>query len=144
MSHARIRHWLLADLEDSFLEDILRKGREVRFAAGDVIFRQGSRSDGVYLILDGTVEVSAVGSGGDTALAWASADDVLGEMGALDGMSRSATARAVTPCTAHFLPSETFRVLLRDSAPTCLRLLDVLARRLRGANLLVAELPLPR
>src|SRR6266545_1330044 len=85
-------HWLLRGLPAEQLDPLLNVGHESRYVPGDVIFREGEPSDGLYLILAGTVQVSAMGGGGEGVLAVARPNEVLGEMGVLDGARRSGTA----------------------------------------------------
>lgn len=127
-------HWLLTGVPEGELRPILDAAREVRFAQGDVLLRQGDPSDGLFLIIDGSVHVSTANGRGDTHLTLVTGDEVLGEMGVLDDEPRSASAVAVSSGLAYFVPSNAFRAGLQGSGRVSYRLLLVLADRLRKTN----------
>jgi CRP-like cAMP-binding protein len=81
------------------------------------------------------------GEGGETFLATVRANEVLGEMGVLDGEHRSGTATALTLCAAYYLPAESFLDLLEQSSLASMRLLALLCQRLRKTNGRLVELP---
>src|SRR2546430_266085 len=99
-------HWLLEGVPLDALQPLLAAGGESRYLPGDVIFREGDASEGLYLVLAGTVRVSATSSKGETVLSSAHQNEVVGEMGVLDGQRRSATAVSVAVCSLYFLPTE--------------------------------------
>jgi putative ABC transport system ATP-binding protein len=72
------------------------KRREL--AAGELIFTQGERSDLVYVIERGDVQIfRADARGAEETLATHGPGDYFGELGPLLGLQRSASARAMTP-----------------------------------------------
>jgi CRP/FNR family cyclic AMP-dependent transcriptional regulator len=74
---------------------VLELGHPRQYNGGDVLFNQGDRSNFVVIIIDGYVKISAVtGAGAESLLAIRTAGDVVGELAAMDGLPRSATARA--------------------------------------------------
>ncbi len=134
-------HWLLTGIPEEVVEPALRAGREARYVPGDIIFREGDPSDGLYLVTAGIARVTVTGEGGETFLATVRANEVLGEMGVLDGQPRSGTATALTLCAAFFVPTEAFLDLLERSTLASMRLLALLCQRLRRANGRLVELP---
>lgn len=82
------------------------------FSAGARIVSYGERSDGVYLITGGQLEVT---SASGIVLDQAGAGSCIGELGVLLDLPRSATVRAVTHTTALWLKAETFRDCLQDN-----------------------------
>lgn len=137
------QHWLLTGLPTEQLDPLLNAGHEARYLPGDVIFREGEPSDGLYLILAGTVQISAMGGGGEGLLAVARPNEALGEMGVLDGAPRSGTAKAISMCATYFLPAEPFLDVLERSTLVCMRLLVLLAARLRRADTMIVGAPEP-
>jgi CRP/FNR family transcriptional regulator, cyclic AMP receptor protein len=135
------QHWLLEGVSLDNLKPLLASGAESRYLPGDVIFREGEAAEGLYLVLAGTVRVSATSNKGQTVLASAHQNDVIGEMGVLDGQQRSATAVAVAISVLYYLPTEPFLDLLERNTAVCMRLLAVLTSRLRAADARLAELP---
>jgi CRP-like cAMP-binding protein len=134
------RHWMLEGVPAGDLQPLLGAAREMRLLDGDILFREGDESDGLYLITAGTVCVSATGEDGETFLATVSAGDVLGEMGVLDGQPRSGTATAEGDTAAFFLPTEPFLDVLETSTAVCMRVLMLLTNRLRVSNGRLGEL----
>jgi CRP-like cAMP-binding protein len=127
-------HWLLAGVPTQQLQPLLTNAHEVRFLRGEVIFEEGDRPDGLYLISDGSVRVTASNERGEVLLATIGANNVLGEMGILDGEPRSGTATAIEPCTAYYVGMEPFLDTLELSPQLCMRLLALMTDRLRLAN----------
>lgn len=78
---------------------------------------------------------------GDTFIGNVRANEVVGEMGVLDGEPRSGTAITMSVCAAYFLPTEPFLDLLEVSTVVCMRLLALLAQRLRATNARLNDLP---
>jgi CRP-like cAMP-binding protein len=134
-------HWLFADLSPEEVERAVESVREIRFKPGDVLLRQGDPSDGVFLIGAGSLHVSAINDRGATFLNQIHAGEVLGEMGALDGELRSATAIAITGGVAYFIAAEEFRNLTQRSIDACYRLLMLLVSRQRRTNERLMQLP---
>jgi CRP-like cAMP-binding protein len=127
-------HWLLAGVPMPQLRPLLANAHQVRFLRGEVIFEEGDPPNGLYLIADGTVRVTAANERGEVLLATIGPNNVLGEMGVLDGEPRSGTATAVQPCTAYFVAMEPFLDTLELSPQLCMRLLALMTDRLRVAN----------
>jgi putative ABC transport system ATP-binding protein len=73
-----------------------RPPQQVAFESGQMVFEQGDRSDLIYTIEDGEVElVRQRADGTEEALAVVGPGRYFGELGPLFGLQRSATARAV-------------------------------------------------
>ena len=72
-----------------------RPPRTVRLAPGEVLFKQGSMGDEIYVVSDGELEiVRELAGGGEEPLKTVTQGDYFGEMGPLFGLPRSATVRA--------------------------------------------------
>ncbi len=86
---------------------------ERRFAAGLSIFEQGDRSDVVYMITSGEVDIVRVHADGtEDELNRLPAGQYFGELGALLGFPRSASARARTDVVACAYSPRAFRRLV--------------------------------
>ncbi len=70
--------------------------RDVELAPGDILIRQGAMPDDVYVLEDGTVEVTRDGE----RIAMLGAGDVVGEIALVDPQRRTATVQAATPVRA--------------------------------------------
>ena len=96
--------------------DAKAKTTRRRLAAGDVLFRQGDASDLVYVVDDGTIEISReLADGGEELLAELGAGSYFGELGPLFGLRRSATARAASAAKVTGLTVAAFRERAGDS-----------------------------
>jgi hypothetical protein len=113
--------------------------KQRRFETGDVIFTEGEDSGEAYLIHSGRVEIVKSSAGGGLCLAVLGAGDVLGAMGLLDDLPRSATARALEPVLTSAVDSEEFLHLILEEPEEALELLRALFERLRTMNQKLAE-----
>ncbi len=138
------RRELKADVFSGVLDEqgALQAGATVEtFLPGEVLFREGDPSDGTYVILDGTVRI-LVGSrdGQEIYLGAAGPGDTIGELGALDGGPRSATGVAETDLRALFLRREAFLQFLCAHPDQAIRLMRILAARIRAADRQLVDL----
>lgn len=110
--------------------------RRRRYPRGETVFREGDPCTGLYVVEDGRVKVRVTSpEGKERILALLGPGDVLGELAVLDGGPRCADVVAQEECTLIFLDGEEFREFLRGHPEASVRLLRLLARRLRSADL---------
>ena len=76
--------------------------------SGEIIVRQGTTGDSLYLVARGVIRVSRLEGGIGRDLATLMAGDFFGEAVLLHGGRRNATCRAVTPCALYELRREDF------------------------------------
>src|SRR5688572_30131692 len=87
---------LFRGLDDTGLARIARLARSEMYAAGQIIFEQGSPADSLYIIHSGQVEIALRTPSGDVYPAvYLGSGQVVGEMGLIDAGKRSASAIAV-------------------------------------------------
>lgn len=131
-------------LSPAEIESIASIAERLELAAGNEVFHEGDPGDGVYLIVQGEIEIVKRTGGGDRSLARLGAGGVLGEMSLLTSEARSATGRAIAPSIVLRLPSPRFRTMLDIGSPAALKIVagiaEVLARRLAVTNARVVEL----
>jgi CRP/FNR family cyclic AMP-dependent transcriptional regulator len=114
---------------------LVQTGRCRRFPRGSTLFNEGERSDRVVILLAGRIKVSSFTENGkEVVLAVRFSGDLLGELSALDGEPRSATATALEPVEALVLTVTQFRDFLSAHPRTALTLLEMLSLRLRDAD----------
>ena len=132
---------LLADLDPEDLEALVQTVREQTHAPGDLLCRQGERSDDVFLILRGRARIWVGGGPGQgTPVGEAGEGSCVGEMAVLDGSPRSATVVAETEMDTLVLGGSAFRSLWQRRPSVGEGVLQVLARRLRN---LLQDVPSP-
>ena len=88
------------ELSDDNLAILIEAAELETFDPDAVLMVQGEVSDYAMLILEGEVTVSADGARGAIPISTLRAPSLVGELGALAQLPRSATARACTPVTA--------------------------------------------
>jgi CRP-like cAMP-binding protein len=120
---------------DNVLSAVLRReGHTRRFQRGQALFTEGDRAERVFLIERGWVTVtSAALDGREIVLGLRGAGDMLGELSALDGEPRSATAVTLSDVEAIVVTGSTLTRALDDVAASR-ELIRMLAARLRDAD----------
>lgn len=108
--------------------------------AGATLFHEGDEADRVLILTSGLVKAVAVSDDGQTtALALRGPGQILGELAAVDGGTRSASVVAIEAVEALSIPVAAFREFLRDQPGAALALLAGVADRLRNASRRQAE-----
>ena len=91
-----------------------REPREVVLDEGQVLFRQGDRSDLVYLVQSGEIEiVREKADGAEEHITVIDAGGYFGELGPMLNLPRSASARALRPTVLTGCSVQQFRALRR-------------------------------
>jgi phosphoribosyl 1,2-cyclic phosphodiesterase len=112
-----------------------------RFKPGEIIFHEGDPAGGLYFIREGKVEVSInLGDGRSKVLSVIGVGDTVGELAALDGGPRTATARVVDATVADYLPRDILEPSLAAAPGAAYRLMRLMANRLRETDRTVGEL----
>ena len=116
--------------------DALRAlGRTRRFPVGAALFHERAPGDAVLVLTSGRVKLSCVTEGGREALLGIrEPGELIGEMSAIDGSARSATATALEPVEVIVVSRDAFVAFLDRTPGVALVLARVLARRLRDAD----------
>ena len=117
----------------------LRRVAEVavprRFAAQQVIFREGDSSDTCYVVRKGHARAVREHADGRTiALAHFGPGDIFGELAMFDDERRSATVEAIDDLDVLGIPGVDMRALLARYPDLAVKLVIALGRRLRAAN----------
>ncbi len=105
------------------------------FKADDVIFQEGDPGDGIYIVLEGRVQVSTrVSETERRVLTRVEPGDFFGEMAILDDRPRSATALAEAETKVCFLHRDDLVRILERSPKLAIGLLREFSLRLRDFN----------
>jgi len=142
MSPAKLRHRI--PLFDGFgrsdfksLEKCLVRRR---YPGGQALFHMGDEGGSLHIIERGRVKVTIPSSSGEELiLTILGAGDFLGELSLFDGKPRSATVQALEETETLCLKREDLLALMRDRFPVVEKILEVLARRIRDTDMLLAE-----
>ena len=106
-----------------------------RFESADIIFREGDSGDGIYVVAEGTVLISALLNGETRCdLSRLTKGDFFGEMAVIDSGPRSATASATESTLVFFVRRDEILKLLKISPAFSLTLIQEVTRRIREFN----------
>jgi signal transduction histidine kinase len=126
---------LFSTLEQSDLRLLSAHSQARDFAPGEHIFSEGDPGDGIFVVQDGVVQISAlVTSSERRVLGKIGAGDFFGEMAVLDGEPRSACAIAETSVQTLFIPRDKLLEVFDRSPRLAASLLREFSRRLREFN----------
>jgi CRP/FNR family transcriptional regulator, cyclic AMP receptor protein len=98
--------------------------------AGEIIFKEGDEAHQLFVIKSGEVAIQS----GNRTLAELSTNHIFGEMALIDDAPRSATAVARTDVELVPISEKQFLFLVSQTPFFALKVMRVLARRLRATN----------
>lgn len=130
---------LFSDLSDREMGFLAQSLFEKTYLEGDLLFEEGDIGRALFIVENGSVELSKRGKGGQMQrLAVAKPGDFFGEMALLEEMPRSASARAVEESKVYLLYKAKLDALLmsrpKAAVPVLLRLAQLLSSRVRHAS----------
>jgi CRP/FNR family transcriptional regulator, cyclic AMP receptor protein len=127
---------LFAELSKRELRRIAGAAVQRDYPAGTMIVEQGETGVGLYVLVKGLARVEKrLADGSIRQLALLGHKELFGEMALLDTSPRSASVFAIEDTSALVIPIFDFRALLHDDADIAIKLLAVLSRRVRNAEL---------
>jgi CRP/FNR family cyclic AMP-dependent transcriptional regulator len=121
-------------LEPIEQDELLRLGRVRRYRPPSILFFECDDAHEVLIVQAGDIKVSITLDDREVLLDVLTAGDVLGELSAIDGGPRSATASALTAVEVVAIPSAAFMGFLDEHPRVTLDLMRSLAGRLRSAS----------
>ena len=126
------RVWLFNALAKDDLVRLSELARTRVYKARETIVTKGEPANEFFVLLRGRAKVTAQGAdGADTAINVMGPGEVFGEIGVLDGQPRSATVTTLEECEMAVVDKRAFHGLLEASPPVAIKLLAVLAGRIR-------------
>lgn len=105
---------LFANLEGEALGAVAEKFMLERYAADELVVRQGDPGDKLYTISRGQLDVLVNGSEGQRRIGVLQRGDYFGEMALLTGASRNATIRTTIPTQLYSLAAADFEALMEQ------------------------------
>lgn len=125
----------LAGLEPSDMDALAAWGHLKRYRRGAMLFHEGADADHVLIVRSGRVKVSSyTADGKEVVLAVRGPGELLGELSAIDGEPRSASASALEPVDVLSVPAEDFRTFLGMRPRVAVSMMQLLSRKLRDAD----------
>ena len=137
-----LRNGLLQGLENEELAAVLALSEARSVSQGEALFRRGDRADGIWMLEQGAVSI-LTGGADSVRLATFGAGQFVGEMGFIDGKTRSATVLADGPVRALLLSEQALAALARQQPASALKITRNIARelslRVRNASSLLSH-----
>lgn len=116
------------------LEVAFKSLPQLLLTPGEILVQQGEASDAAFFLSHGTVSVYAETLFGTVPLATVHAPQLIGEIGVLAGLPRTATIKAVTPATAHRISRTELLEIGRKNPDLLLFIIGQLGRQLDAVN----------
>lgn len=134
------RSFLFADLPQKRLITALKNCQCLRLPAKKEIYRRGEPGKEMCIVLSGGVKVSSLSAGGkEIIFDLLSEGDFFGELSLLDGEPRTATVTTIVPSVLVVLEQSFLMPFLETNPITAIRLLHLLAHRLRAMDTFLEE-----
>jgi CRP/FNR family transcriptional regulator len=128
-------------LDEEGTRALRRQMSEVKLSRGDRLFEEGDDGAALYVVLDGKIKLTrAAADGRENLLSVLGPGEMFGELSLFDPRPRTSSASAVTDATVAALAHDALRGLLLERPDVSMHMLQALARRLRRANDVVADL----
>jgi len=129
---------LFKNLTEQELAKIDRVAASRKLKAEELVFKEGSAGDSLYIVKTGSVRVTRLESGGEKVLAILREGDHFGEIALVDNQPRSASIVANEETELIQIKDADFRKLLEEDSGLALKFYktfaEVLASRLRNTN----------
>ncbi len=120
---------LFACLKEEQLGQLVAGARTIHFGRGERVIEQGAEGSSMFVLLEGTAQVSVEQNGSSIRVGMLRAGDCFGEMSLLTGEQRTATVRAESDCEVLEIAKPSMAKLLHDAPEYVSQLSELLARR---------------
>jgi CRP-like cAMP-binding protein len=132
---------LFGTLNQEDLTAVAGDFRVREYRAGDTIFHQGDQSRELYIVMKGKVRIFRLSPSGDeTTIVILARRHILGEFAVIDGEPRSATAKAISPCTLLEISQEKFWHYLENIPNLAVTMCKQLVGKARWASMYAATI----
>jgi len=134
------RSELFADVPRDRLAALVPSATRRSLIRNDVLFAEGDAPEHLYVVLGGRIAIANRSvDGRESVMALMEAGFLFGEMGLLDGLPRSAEARALEPSSVLALPYGPVRKLFEDDPALLWSVVRLLSGRLRAVDEALAD-----
>jgi CRP-like cAMP-binding protein len=129
-----------ADVAPEMRVPVAGVGQRRRLVRRDVLFAEGDDSSDLSVVIAGRIAIANRSSDGrESVVALMENGDLFGEMALLDGMPRSAEARALEPTIVLAIPYAPVQKLFEDDPQLLWGVVRMLSRRLRNMDEALAD-----
>lgn len=125
---------LFAKVEPAKLKLMAFAAERTQFRSGEEMFHQGDTADAAYIILDGRADVMIDTPAGSLKVAEVGRDALVGDIGILCDVPRTATIIATEDLTALKITKDLFFRMVTDFPSISIEVMRVLAQRLEHTN----------
>lgn len=131
---------LFAQLDEDALDRVAATVLHRELRRGDVIFAEGAPSEHLYVVEDGRIALASRSDDGrESVFALMERGDLFGEMPLLDGLGRSAEARALEPSEVMEIPYAPVREVFERQPELLWGVVALLSSRLRSMDAALAD-----
>ena len=132
--------WLFSGMDEQQLDAVSSLTFQKKFAPGELIVEEGRTGNGLYAIISGNVEaIKALGTDQERIVNRLGSGEVFGEMALLGEWPRTATVRAIDEVECLGIDRWVFLTQLERHPHVGIKLLQVLAQRLRDSDARLVE-----
>jgi CRP/FNR family cyclic AMP-dependent transcriptional regulator len=131
---------LLQGLAPEELDALIPAARTVSLKNREELFHKGDEGAQVYVLISGKLKaLTTSNEGDDVVFSILGPGEVLGEIALLGGTPRTATVTAIDTSKLLIIDRRDFLAFLRNHPDVAIKLLDVLAQRLKRVSELVED-----
>jgi CRP-like cAMP-binding protein len=131
---------LFAELTDESLARVVANAVSRELRRGDVVFEEGAQPESLYVVEDGRIAIASKSiDGRESVFALMERGELFGEMGLLDGLVRSAEARALEPSQITEIPYQPVRAVFEENPALLWGVVALLSGRLRSMDSQLAD-----
>lgn len=129
------QHFLLKHLPSEDLDRLAQLSTTKKLQSGEAVFMKGDPGNSMMAVLSGRVRICAYSAAGrEVVLNVINPGEVFGEIAMIDGGERTADAFAMEPTELLVLSRRDFLPFLERNPSVCVKLLEVMCRRLRWTS----------
>jgi CRP-like cAMP-binding protein len=125
---------MLSVTDEKVRTALVQHGDKIEVARGAVLFEQGKKADGMYLIVSGKVQTD-LGKGGTHVSRIAEAGSLLGVPATINGVAYSISAEVKEDAELVHVSRPQLLKLMRSNPAVALSIIDLLSRELREMRL---------
>src|SRR5215475_13951032 len=105
---------MFAKVEPAKLKLLAFTSERITYDAGQVLFHQGDTADAAYIVVDGDAEVLVDTPKGPLVVASLGRNEIIGDIGVLCDVPRTATIKAATRVTTLKISKDLFFRMITD------------------------------
>lgn len=130
---------LFSKVDPSKLKLLAFASERITFSSGQELFHQGDHADTAYIIIEGSADVGVDTPGGEISVAKLAKNDIVGEIGILCDVPRTATLRAIDAVTTLAISKDLFFQMVREYPDMAIEIMRELADRLEKTTTQLRE-----